>query len=415
MKTHRVQSSTIFCNCLVAVFLPLTWSAAQQPPSAPPSFAEMRSFMTEARSLNSLKEDSIPPFHLKAAYTLYGMDGKAADQGTMTIDQVSSTKYVVAFKSPVYSHVAYATGREDKAVFIAGADGSSQAFPLNLLWGIFVKPLPDDSVFMQFAAVSTAQMELPKFGKFTCLRMYANPVKPAPDATTYKMPPPDVAYCFENGTKKFTALFGKSGIVISRFPVVAFEGHVVPKEVSVVSNGKQMLTAQIEEIRKIEKVDDALFVPPSDAKLYPTQPYVGPPLPKLDGLGGGPNSSVRIVNSGDTKRVMISAGVAQGMLLSKTTPAYPPIAKAAGVQGTVVLQCRISKTGDMEDLQVVEGPPLLRQSAIEAVKTWKYRPYLLGGEPVEVETTINVIYELSERPAANSNQPATGTAPPQPQ
>jgi protein TonB len=82
------------------------------------------------------------------------------------------------------------------------------------------------------------------------------------------------------------------------------------------------------------------------------------------------------------------------MLLNKTSPVYPPIAKAARVSGTVVLQATISKTGTIEGLKVISGPQMLQGAALEAVKTWRYRPYLLNNEPVEVDTTINVIFTL---------------------
>jgi protein TonB len=94
------------------------------------------------------------------------------------------------------------------------------------------------------------------------------------------------------------------------------------------------------------------------------------------------------------KKVAISAGVAQGMLLQKTIPLYPPIAKAARVSGTVILQATISKTGTITNLRVVGGPAMLQQAAMDAVKTWRYRPYLLNNEPVEVETTVNVVFTL---------------------
>ena len=94
------------------------------------------------------------------------------------------------------------------------------------------------------------------------------------------------------------------------------------------------------------------------------------------------------------KKVNISAGVAHGMLLQKTTPMYPPIAKAARVSGTVVIQAKISKTGTIENLHVISGPAMLQQAAMDAVKSWRYRPYLLNNEPVEVETTVNVIFTL---------------------
>jgi protein TonB len=94
------------------------------------------------------------------------------------------------------------------------------------------------------------------------------------------------------------------------------------------------------------------------------------------------------------KKVSISGGVMVGMLLQKTTPVYPPIAKAARQQGTVVLQATISKTGSIENLRVISGPAMLQQAALDAVKTWRYRPYLLDGEPTEVETTVNVVFSL---------------------
>jgi protein TonB len=92
--------------------------------------------------------------------------------------------------------------------------------------------------------------------------------------------------------------------------------------------------------------------------------------------------------------VNISAGVATGMLLQKTIPVYPPIAKAARVSGTVVLQATISKSGTIENLRVVGGPAMLTQAAIDAVRQWRYKPYLLNNDPVEVETTVNVIFSL---------------------
>jgi TonB family protein len=96
------------------------------------------------------------------------------------------------------------------------------------------------------------------------------------------------------------------------------------------------------------------------------------------------------------KIVNVSAGVAVGLLLQKTAPIYPPIAKTARVSGTVVLGATISKTGSIEGLHVISGPEMLRQSAEEAVRTWRYRPYMLNNEPVAVETTVSVIFSLGQ-------------------
>jgi protein TonB len=92
--------------------------------------------------------------------------------------------------------------------------------------------------------------------------------------------------------------------------------------------------------------------------------------------------------------VNISAGVAVGLLIQKTTPLYPSIAKTARVAGTVVLQATISKTGSIQNLHVVSGPEMLRGAAMDAVRTWRYKPYKLNNEPVDVDTTVNVVFAL---------------------
>jgi protein TonB len=121
----------------------------------------------------------------------------------------------------------------------------------------------------------------------------------------------------------------------------------------------------------------------------------------MEGLGGTTSGVTDMfankgpqVKAAAPKKVNISAGVMVGMLIQKTQPVYPPIAKAARVSGTVVLQAEISKQGTIQNLHVVSGPAMLQQAAMDAVKSWRYRPYLLNNEPVEVETTVNVIFTL---------------------
>jgi len=112
-----------------------------------------------------------------------------------------------------------------------------------------------------------------------------------------------------------------------------------------------------------------------------------------DGIGTGP---AIIVKQAPAKPLPISSRLMAGNLVVRTIPQYPAIPRAAHIQGIVILQATISKTGLIENLRVVSGPPMLRQAAIDAVQTWRYKPYLLNGDPVEVETTINVVFNLGE-------------------
>lgn len=93
-------------------------------------------------------------------------------------------------------------------------------------------------------------------------------------------------------------------------------------------------------------------------------------------------------------KVRVSSGVAQGLLIRQAKPAYPPIALQARIQGTVVLQAVIARDGTVRDPHVISGHPLLVPAALDAVKLWRYKPYLLNDQPVEVDTQINVNFTL---------------------
>lgn len=108
----------------------------------------------------------------------------------------------------------------------------------------------------------------------------------------------------------------------------------------------------------------------------------------------GGRSPVTVVHPPAPSSVHLPSKLVEGFLIYKSIPQYPVIAKTVGQQGTVVLQATISKSGTIENLQIISGPPMLQQAAIDAVKTWRYRPYLLNQQPVEVETTVNVIFRI---------------------
>jgi protein TonB len=123
----------------------------------------------------------------------------------------------------------------------------------------------------------------------------------------------------------------------------------------------------------------------------------GIPGGQMGGVIGGIISStpVAVPKVATPQRVRVSQGVTQGLLIRKIQPNYPPLARQARIQGSVLLQAEISKDGSIENLHLISGHPMLAPAAIEAVKQWKYKPYILNGEPVEVETQITVNFTLS--------------------
>src|SRR5271166_4361884 len=95
-------------------------------------------------------------------------------------------------------------------------------------------------------------------------------------------------------------------------------------------------------------------------------------------------------------RTRVGGAVQAAKLVNRVQPLYPPLARQTRISGTVKLHAIIGKSGNVEQLQVVSGHPLLVQSALDAVKQWRYQPTLLNGEPVEVDTEIDVIFSLAQ-------------------
>ncbi len=96
------------------------------------------------------------------------------------------------------------------------------------------------------------------------------------------------------------------------------------------------------------------------------------------------------------KRVTVGGNVQAARLVNKVQPLYPPLARQTRISGTVKLHAIIGKDGAVQQLQVVSGHPLLVQSALDAVRQWRYQPTLLNGDPVEVDTEIDVIFSLAQ-------------------
>jgi periplasmic protein TonB len=94
------------------------------------------------------------------------------------------------------------------------------------------------------------------------------------------------------------------------------------------------------------------------------------------------------------RTMKVSQGVSQGMILKKVAPGYPSQARQLRIEGVVQLEATVAKDGSVKDVKVVSGHPILARAATEAVKQWKYKPYLLNGKPVEIETQISVNFKL---------------------
>jgi periplasmic protein TonB len=111
----------------------------------------------------------------------------------------------------------------------------------------------------------------------------------------------------------------------------------------------------------------------------------------IGGMGGAPPPPKPA-----QQRIRQGGSVQAALLVNKVQPVYPPLARQTRIAGTVRLHAIISKSGSVESLEVISGHPLLVRAAMDAVQQWRYKPTLLNGEPVEVDTTIDVIFSLNQ-------------------
>jgi periplasmic protein TonB len=179
-------------------------------------------------------------------------------------------------------------------------------------------------------------------------------------------------------------------------PPAAAPVHVVKQIQTDIVNGELRTPTKIPQKVQMIKEDEA--PPPSMAAAGVVGGVPGGvPGGQMGGIIGGIVSStpMAVPKVATPQRVRVSSGVSTGLLVRKVNPNYPPLARQARIQGTVILQAEISKTGDIQNLRLISGHPMLAPAAIDAVKQWKYKPYLLNGEPVEVETTVQVNFTLA--------------------
>jgi TonB family protein len=327
---------------------PVAAPAKETPAATMPS--DPKELMRLAAKSNGLTGDGVQPWHVKATYQLLDDQGNVKDQGTYEEFWAGPAKYKRTFTGKAFSRTDYVT---KNGVLVSGDQDSQYTQAYEIRSGFF-SPMPSPESIEKNSYV--LQQRESGGVKLDCLNFkdaLGNPFGPT--------------WCLSAGKPilRFSAPFQGRQILYNR--ILRFEGRFIAGDLEFIQQGKTTLTAHIDTIETLDPIDEAIFLPPADAA--PQKP----------------------------RKITISGGVAAGNLIKRVTPEYPPIAQAAHVQGTVVVQARISKEGRIVDLHVVSGPAMLQQAALDAVKQWVYRPYLLVGEPVEVNTTINVVFTLSNQ------------------
>jgi TonB family protein len=333
---------------------PAAGSASSQPapPASPaegmtPKDAKER--MDLARKVNGLQGLDIP-WHLKASYEVFAADGKSSDTGTYEEWRVNAKQYRIALHGSSVSVEEYGT---DHGVF-RDSEQDWPGKPLSSIQNMVERPIfpernPEKTVLQNYERSFGNQ-------KLACTASMDRGARTTSQNSTSFCFSPNDAVLFYSGiaNRKFETLFQHVSVV---------HGHYLANDMQRFVEGRLWLKIHVELLEGIGPAGlSALTIP----------------------TGASP-VSVRVDVAGD---------VIGGHLVSKVVPMYPSAAKLQGVQGTVLLDGVIGKDGHFKTLQVLAGPQMLQQPAIDAVRQWTYKPYLLDGQPVEVETDVNVVFFL---------------------
>ncbi|HEY3838179.1 MAG TPA: energy transducer TonB [Bryobacteraceae bacterium] len=350
-----------FCFvCVIAGFGSSGQASAQSPAQAaapaaqsvaaaadPAMPKDANAAMLLAARVNGLSGADMKPWHLKASYQTFDADGKPKDQGTFEEWWAGPGKYKFSYTSKGFNQVEYRNGEKNLQTGDAGLAPFREAMVEEYL----VHPLPNEAEIDKWKYIAKAR----KIGR--AVLMCAEPLPPTKGQFA-----PMLTYCFDQQTPVIRLEQSSDDFFVLFNSTFRVGNHYSAKQILVGDSNLSIVRVDVTTLEFLPKIEEATVTAPALATNDPA--------------------------------IRVKSWMIAGSRISGENVHYPWQARQDRVQGLVMLEATITQAGDISSLEVVSGPKELRQSAFDAVKTWKYKPYLLNGQPVEVETQVNVVFTL---------------------
>lgn len=315
--------------------------------AAPVMPSDPNALMLLAAQVNGLGAADMKPWHLKANYQTFDADGKPKDQGVFEEWWAGPEKYKISYTSTGFNQVQY---RDGEKAWITG-DAGWASLPEEMVSRYLLHPLPDAEEIGKKKYVATDE----KMGKATL-----KCIGPLPLPKLIREPA--VADCFDEDSPAIRLDVSSGALFVIFNDTALVNSHYLAEQVAVKNSNLAIVNLHVTTIEGLSKTEDSVFTPPASATPAPPE--------------------------------RVKPAVMAGRKIGGADIRYPLEAKDQHIQGLVMLEGTITQAGTIGNLQIISGPKALQRAAFDAVKTWKYKPYLLNGQPIEVRTEIHVVFTL---------------------
>ncbi len=302
-----------------------------------------------ATTVNSIDDAQLKPWHLRMSFQLYDAKGSPTEKGTIEEWWAEPSKVKTVYTSPSYQSTEIRT----KDAFYRSKGTPSVPSLLELIRRQVVHPMPSEGDI----ADSKPEMRKEPVGKvpMDCI-MLTQPIKNVAYAPLGLFP----TYCFDRDKDSLRISYDFGSQLIERNKVGVFQQRLVVVDQTTFQGSVAAVSAHVDTLQSMAP-DDSDFAPSAD------------------------------LESVNPNRARVASGVMTGLKVSGVIPHYPETSKSNHTSGAVILQARIGSDGHIHALKVISTPDAdLAIASIAAVRQWVYKPYLLNGEPVDVDTQITV-------------------------
>jgi len=334
-----------------------TAAAAQAPVATQPETPkDPRALLDAAAKHYDFDSPEMKPWHLKATYQLYDLKGSPAERGTWEYWWASPK---VQRSSLMRSGMRASEWRTGDGVTHKLSSGENPHYFERSIAGVVLSPFPKVAVFGREGIRPTLSETAAGDPRLSCIEIQYPQTRSGKFESTFR----GGRYCLDKESTALQETYIEANVTkYGRIEKV--QDRYLARTADVWIAGIRAFSVSVDSVEPID-ASDASFQPPSDAQVEEEQ------LPSPVGA------------------------VALGKLVKKGAPKYPKAARKAREEGTVILSAIIGNNGQIRDLEVLSSPSdLFADAATKAVSRWEYEPYRVNGKPVEVETTINVVFKL---------------------